>query len=200
MKQVRAVRTRSTILQAAAEAFDRHGYAGTALACVTREAGTSMGALTFHFPTKPDLADAVQASGAGITRDVVARVAALPVSSVSRARALALALARLLAECTVVRATARLTRERAMPELWTGVWFGCLVEQLREAHAEGRLRGEVTPETFAEAVQFLLTGIEECTRCAPAEAHADATAVRRIARAWDLLMYGAACPPEHVGR
>ncbi|MBL1087608.1 TetR/AcrR family transcriptional regulator [Streptomyces actinomycinicus] len=194
MKQVRAVRTRRLIVQAAADEFDRHGYAGTPLICVTKAAGISMGALTFHFPTKPDLADAVQASGTGLTREVVARVGGLSVPPVSRARALVLSIARLLSECTAVRAAARLSRERSTAGVWADAWLACLTELLRSAHEEGRLRSQVAPEAFAESVQFLITGIEEYTRCAGPGADADPAAVRRVARAWDLLLYGASRP------
>ncbi|HZF92299.1 TetR family transcriptional regulator [Streptomyces sp.] len=199
MKQVRAVRTRRLILQAAAEQFDLRGYAGTPLNCVTRAAGISMGALTFHFPTKQELADAVQLSGIEITRDVVKSAADLPVSPLHGARALALSITRLLDECTTVRATARLTRERAGGDGWTGVWLTCLTELLRRAHDEGGLRPRLAPETFAESVQFLIMGIEEYTRCAALGAGGDSTAVRRVARAWDLLLYGALDSAEQAG-
>ncbi|MEU9330757.1 TetR/AcrR family transcriptional regulator [Streptomyces canus] len=191
MKQVRAVRTRRLILEAAAGEFDRHGYAGTPLACVTKSADISMGALTFHFPTKPALADAVESSGIQLTRHVVGCVAELPASPLAKARSLALSIARLLEECTMVRAAARLTRERSDQNAWTNAWLTYMTELLGRAHEEGRLRSEVVPTAFAESVQFLITGIEEYVRCTTRGAHGDSTAVRRAARTWDLLLYGA---------
>ncbi|GJF26992.1 TetR family transcriptional regulator [Streptomyces sp. HO565] len=198
VKQVRAVRTRRLILQAAADEFDRQGYAGTPLTCVTKAAGISMGALTFHFPAKQDLADAVQAAGIEMTRQVMAHIAGLPVSPLAGARALVLAIARLLEESTTVRAAARLTRERSVERLWTDAWLMYMTELLSRAHKEARLRGEVTPEAFAESVQFLITGIEEYARCAVPGAKGGDTAVCRAARAWDLLLYGAMCPNQAV--
>lgn len=184
------MRTRHLILRAAADEFDRRGYAGTPLTSVTRSAGISMGALTFHFPTKPDLADAVQSAGIELTRHVAERAAELPVSPLTKARALALAVARLLEESTTVRATARLTRERSIGGAWTDAWLARMTELLGRAHEDGRLRSQVAPEAFAETVQFLVTGIEEHARCAAS----GGTAVRRAARAWDLLLYGAMYP------
>lgn len=184
------MRTRRLILRAAAEEFDRHGYAGTSLNSVTRSAGISIGALTFHFPTKPDLADAVQAAGIVLTRHVAGRVAGLPASPLARARALTLAIARLLEEDTTVRATARLTRERSIDSAWTDAWLADMTELLNRAHADGWLRSQVTPEAFAESARFLITGIEEYVR----RTTSDATAVRRAAHTWDLLLYGAARP------
>lgn len=194
VKQVRAVRTRRLILEAAADEFDRHGYAGTPLTCVTKAAGISMGALTFHFPTKPDLADAVQSSGIELTRHIAGRLTELPASPLAKARSLALSIARLLEDCTTVRATARLARERSNDNAWTNAWLTCMTELLSRAHENGQLRSEVTPEAFAESVQFLVTGIEEYVRCAAPGPDSGATAVRRAAQAWDLLLCGARSP------
>jgi AcrR family transcriptional regulator len=190
VKQVRAVRTRRLILEAAAAEFDRHGYAGTPLTCVTKSADISMGALTFHFPTKPDLADAVESSGIQLTRHVAGCVAELPVSPLTKARSLALSIARILEECTMVRAAARLTRERSRQNAWTNAWLTYMTQLLSRAHEEGRLRSEIAPAAFAESVQFLITGIEEYVRCSTRGAHGDSTAVCRAARTWDLLLYG----------
>ncbi|MGV9266406.1 TetR family transcriptional regulator [Kitasatospora sp. NPDC003701] len=71
MKQERAQHTRRALLRAAAGEFDRHGYAGTSLSRVSRAAGVTMGALTFHFPTKASLADAVRADAVELTRAAV---------------------------------------------------------------------------------------------------------------------------------
>ncbi len=47
---------RALILRAAAEEFDRVGFAATTIAAVARAAGVSQGTLHFHFPTKLALA------------------------------------------------------------------------------------------------------------------------------------------------
>ncbi|MFJ9946594.1 TetR family transcriptional regulator [Kitasatospora sp. NPDC091207] len=75
MKQERAQHTRRALLRAAAGEFDRHGYAGTSLSRVSRAAGVTMGALTFHFPTKASLADAVRADAITLTRAAVGTAA-----------------------------------------------------------------------------------------------------------------------------
>lgn len=63
-RQERAVRTRTALIEAAAELFHRDGFEATSLAMVTARARVSNGALYFHFATKADLADAVAASAA----------------------------------------------------------------------------------------------------------------------------------------
>ncbi|WP_370217376.1 TetR family transcriptional regulator [Kitasatospora sp. GAS1066B] len=72
--QVRAERTRSLLVVAAAEAFGRHGFRGATVGEIAAAAGVSTGALHFHFPTKGDLGAAVQAAGCGKLADIGARL------------------------------------------------------------------------------------------------------------------------------
>lgn len=71
-KQERAVRTRNTLIESAAELFDRDGYDVASLSTISARAGVSSGALHFHFTSKAALADAVGQAAAqrleGITR------------------------------------------------------------------------------------------------------------------------------------
>lgn len=61
-EQVRAIRTRQTILSAAAKIFEEHGYQAATISQILREAGVTKGALYFHFPSKEDLAQGVLAA------------------------------------------------------------------------------------------------------------------------------------------
>ncbi|CAM5693666.1 hypothetical protein SALBM311S_06793 [Streptomyces alboniger] len=58
-RQLRAEQTRSTIITAAADLFDRHGYESTSLDDIVEHAQVTKGALFFHFATKEDLAHAM---------------------------------------------------------------------------------------------------------------------------------------------
>ncbi|MEV6954756.1 ScbR family autoregulator-binding transcription factor [Streptomyces sp. NPDC051183] len=58
-RQTRAENTRQAILDSAASAFDRAGFAATSLSDVVRDAGVTKGALYFHFPSKEALARAL---------------------------------------------------------------------------------------------------------------------------------------------
>lgn len=62
-QQQRAERTRRRIVAAAAEEFAETGYPSATLHRIARGAGVTMGALTFHFPTKAALAQAVRQAG-----------------------------------------------------------------------------------------------------------------------------------------
>src|SRR3989337_2793252 len=50
VSQERAERTRQRLLQGAAAEFSLYGYGGTSLQRISKAAGVTMGALTFHFP------------------------------------------------------------------------------------------------------------------------------------------------------
>lgn len=59
MKQDRAIRTRQTILTAAAKVFEERGYQAATISEILTTAGVTKGALYFHFPSKEDLAEGV---------------------------------------------------------------------------------------------------------------------------------------------
>ncbi|MBS0422073.1 MAG: TetR/AcrR family transcriptional regulator [Proteobacteria bacterium] len=56
---------RNRVLDVAAVSFQRHGYSGTSIQDIVREANTSGGALAHHFPTKKEIALAVIAERVG---------------------------------------------------------------------------------------------------------------------------------------
>ncbi|ANB04154.1 gamma-butyrolactone-binding protein [Streptomyces ambofaciens] len=58
-RQERAIRTQLSILKAAAEVFDSHGYEAATIGEILRRAGVTKGALYFHFPSKQALAEGV---------------------------------------------------------------------------------------------------------------------------------------------
>ncbi|MCS0606466.1 TetR/AcrR family transcriptional regulator [Streptomyces sp. LP11] len=58
-RQVRAVRTRRAVIQAAAEVFAERGYAAATIADILERAGVTKGALYFHFESKEALARGV---------------------------------------------------------------------------------------------------------------------------------------------
>lgn len=58
-RQERAERSRAAILDAAADEFDQHGYAGARLERIVERTGLTKGAVYFHFRSKLDLATAL---------------------------------------------------------------------------------------------------------------------------------------------
>ncbi|MFE9312738.1 ScbR family autoregulator-binding transcription factor [Streptomyces sp. NPDC006706] len=59
VKQDRAIRTRRTILEAAARVFEERGYQAATIAEILSTAGVTKGALYFHFGSKEQLAQGV---------------------------------------------------------------------------------------------------------------------------------------------
>ncbi|MFE9022867.1 ScbR family autoregulator-binding transcription factor [Streptomyces sp. NPDC007808] len=74
VRQLRAEQTRTTILTAAAELFDRQGYECTSLSDIVEQAQVTKGALYFHFAAKEDLAQAIMELQARASRQVASEM------------------------------------------------------------------------------------------------------------------------------
>lgn len=133
-KQERALRTRDALIRSAAAQFDRDGYIGASLARIRDGAEISMGALTFHFSTKAELADAIEKSARTMVAEVVEQVSARKAPSLGLAVELTLELARLLEREEVVRAAARIARERPGSPEWSSTWVPRLRQKIGRAH------------------------------------------------------------------
>ncbi|MFD4907531.1 TetR family transcriptional regulator [Kitasatospora purpeofusca] len=189
MRQERARQTRRALLHAAATEFDLHGYEGTSLARISRTAGVTLGALTFHFPSKAALADAVRSEGADLTG------AAVPEAGVGGLIEL---LTRLLDEEPSVRAAARLSWEQ--PES-AGNWHAAWGPELRDRLARERSAGpaglapivldEVDLETLAHCLvagsAALRRGVVPLGGAGPA---APEEVRRRLRRLWQHAAAG----------
>ncbi|MEE1827670.1 TetR family transcriptional regulator [Streptomyces sp. BE20] len=148
MKQERAHQTHRALLRAAAAEFDEHGYAGTSLARVSQAAGVTMGALTFHFPSKAALADAVRADAAALTRAAVDPDPGRTPTREEGVAELTDTLTRLLQEEPSVRAAARLTWEQ--PESagnWHAGWSPDLRDRLARERAGAARPAAAQPAT-----------------------------------------------------
>lgn len=158
-RQERAEQTRQRIVRAAAAEFAEHGYDGTSLHRIVRSAGVTMGALTFHFPSKSALADAVQEAGTTATREVMLDTA--PAPGLRGVLDEVLTLADALRTTQSIRAAARLTREgHAADHGWYDSWAPGLREALERAWREERLDGGLTPLAAASLLSHVLLGVE----------------------------------------
>jgi AcrR family transcriptional regulator len=208
-KQERAERTRRALVGAAAQEINRSGYAGTSLVRVCQGAHVSMGALTFHFPTKGDLAEEISALGGEAARAVADRAARSGLPALRAVVELTLELARLLERDALTRSAARLARERAETAgAWTAAWLPTVRCLLGRADEEGLLFPDAAPDRVAALVVYLVTGVEAGLRGAgPPVAEAapradtgqtvacsDATAACQLRRAWELVLTGIAAP------
>lgn len=201
VKQERALRTRANVLRAAAAEFNRSGYDGTSLSKVSKAAGMSVGALTFHFSTKAELADAVLEEGWSVTRTALDRITKEPTSPLRTLIDLTLELARLMEENVSVRSAARLAQELPTAPPWSGSWLPAVRELLDEAHRTGQLREDALPTDVTVLVEHLTSGAEAYLRNRLASESEYESVVARLERVWRLVLVGVAAagvpePPE----
>ncbi|MFI7100766.1 TetR family transcriptional regulator [Streptomyces sp. NPDC050161] len=184
--QERAERTQCHIVNAAASEFARHGYNGTSLARISKAAGVTMGALTFHFPAKSCLADAVCAHGSATTRDAAEHAGLEGEPPLQRVITLTHTLARLLHEDDTVRAAGRLSHESATAQPdWRTAWMPEVRQLLWRAREEKSMRASAEPEVVAAFVACLVSDLE-----AAARRGGDHTPGSRhlLSEIWDLVL------------
>ncbi|MFB7215729.1 TetR family transcriptional regulator [Streptomyces sp. NPDC056255] len=184
-QQERATRTRAGLIAAAAQHFDETGYNSTSLAQVCETARTSVGAITFHFANKADLADAVASEGEARARAVVdaASTATAPPSTVAE---LTVAFAELLERDVLVRAALRLAHERSDVDLLTEVWLPAVAVLVDRASAQGQLRADVSVADVVDLTEYLTRGAEAWWRTTPPVSENS----KRLGRACELALRG----------
>ncbi|MCS0605718.1 TetR family transcriptional regulator [Streptomyces sp. LP11] len=193
--QARAERTREALIRAAADVMGDKGYKGATLVEICRSAQVSMGALTFHFASKSELAEAVVGRAADTAGERAADAAVAHGSPLRAVGGLLQALARLLDEDTVVRAGSLLARER--PDIvpaWHSSWTPTLWQLLTEAAAAGELRHGVRPPVVAGLAMHLLAAVEMDPRTG-ADHEVFRGAAGAVSRLWPLVCHGIAAAP-----
>ena len=185
------VERREQILQAAAQEFDRAGFASATVAGIARTAGVSQGALHFHFPTKLAMALAVIDEQNVRTFDVVSHTDSSPTSALIGASK---GIADLLRTDPVVRAGIRLSLERgefaAATASFYEQWIAGIVDVFRLAVAAGELRTELSAEQLGATVVPYFTGVQLVSdvRTGRADLHP------AVATMWHVLLSGIADP------
>ncbi len=161
-RQERAEHTRQRLVEAAATEFAERGYAGSTLQAVVREAGVTMGGLTFHFPSKAALADAVQQAGEAATAEVLGTGAAP--GGLQGVLGETLALAEVVETTPSMRAAARFAREGresgTVGHNWYASWVPRLRDELERVWREEHLESDLTPGAVAALLSYLVVGVE----------------------------------------
>ncbi|GAA1912253.1 ScbR family autoregulator-binding transcription factor [Streptantibioticus ferralitis] len=157
-QQARAIRTKRTILEAAAEVFDEFGYEGASTTEIIARGGFTRGALYFHFPSKEALADAVMSAQ---SEWLVPPVRKLKLQTVID---LTLHFAERLRTDVVLRAAVRLSVEQASNKNPNRAPYqepmNLIEELLKEARDTGELLPGVEPEEVARVLVGAFTGIQ----------------------------------------
>ncbi|GGV69140.1 ScbR family autoregulator-binding transcription factor [Streptomyces griseoloalbus] len=141
-RQERAIRTRRTILKAAAAVFDERGYTSATIGEILERAGVTKGALYFHFSSKEELA-------LGVFEEQLA--ISLPPQS-SKLQELVdsgLVLALRLRTEPLVRASVGLALDQGALGLDRTPAFGMWIDQITRILAEAKTGGELLPHVDA---------------------------------------------------
>ncbi|MFJ8627674.1 TetR family transcriptional regulator [Kitasatospora sp. NPDC093550] len=194
-KQDRAQRTRAALIETAAGEFAREGYAGAALSRISKAAGTSVGAVTFHFDSKADLASAVVDRAVEAGRAVVDRAAATEGPPLRRLTAVVLGLARAADADVAVRCAARLERDDAVGDAgrWRETWWPVVRRLAQEAHQGGDLPGAVSPGGTADLAALFIRSIGMHVEGSDDPGRADGgSGAAHLARLWQITQPGMA--------
>ncbi|MFJ9629571.1 ScbR family autoregulator-binding transcription factor [Streptomyces sp. NPDC091280] len=164
-KQDRAIRTRRTILVAAASVFEERGYQAATISEILTTAQVTKGALYFHFKSKEELAEGVLAG-----RDEFA-VPDRPCKTQELVDTVMLHSYHLQTD-PMVRAAARLTLDQRADGVdrtgpfhhWTGVTTGLL----DKARDQGELLPHVNPVETAEILVGSFAGVQAMSQATTA--------------------------------
>lgn len=190
--------TRHALLRAAAREIGEHGCSGAAMHRIARAADVSMGALTFHFPTKDRLVAELTELGLSRIRESVQEVTELPAAPLRRARLLLFALIELLHRDVVVRAAARISEELPGADDWAESWLPPAREMFQRAWEDGQLRDGVTPDLVSEMALYVVAGAQARARRGKGGPQDREAVGAQFTQMCDLLLYGVSAirPPE----
>lgn len=186
-RQERAVRTRATLVYAAAEVFEESGFSGAPISRIIRRAEATMGALYFHFASKEALARAVLTA----LKDELE----LPggQDGLQRLFDITMYLAGQLQSNVLLRAGVRLAAEQTSfgPLDDTNPYL-CWTELFREQLAAAE--GDLLPGVDLDDVSLLLVGSCSGAQLLSQFTGAQADLPDRVLKLWRYLLPGIATP------
>ncbi|MER6349635.1 ScbR family autoregulator-binding transcription factor [Streptomyces sp. NPDC001595] len=189
-RQLRAEQTRATIIAAAADLFDRHGYESTSLSDIVEHAHVTKGALYFHFAAKEDLAHAIMEIQSRSSRRLAREVEDRDCSSLEALMRITFGITRLAVEGPVARAGLRLATAGVgvrppLPHPFTE-WLEIVSRKLLGAVKES----DVHPDIDVDSVAHSLVGFFVGTRVMGRSLEPLVRLPRRMAEMWYVLIRG----------
>ena len=184
VKRERSTRTRAKLLRAAAEVFDRDGFAGSSLTAVCARADVSKGALYCHFRSKEALGVAIIEEQSLLWHRLRDEQLAVETSPIQALIAMSFEFSRRLDSDLTVRVSAKLLREAVFFDVAAAAqvvgWIAVVRELLSLARQRGELKAEVNVRHAAEQIVAELLGLQFV-----AQALSGGTDLRaRLARVW----------------
>lgn len=187
-KQERASRTYERFLDASADEFSRHGYAGANLQRIATHVGMTKGALYAHFPSKDALAAVFTSSFNQVGRELLEEIAEgdSPLTSLEH---VTVGFVDRIQSDLRFRAGLRLALEDArtqgrMPAVITDL-SAALTRLVGDAQKRDELIGRQRPELISSLVVALMCGTYYTE---PASGPGDGT--EQICQIWQLLSSG----------
>lgn len=193
-RQERAERTRTAILDAAAEVIEERGFVGASLSDILARAGVTKGALYFHFSSKDELAHALVTEQFQVEPSVDDGKAGL-----QTAIDLCHEMAHGLQTSARVRASVRLVIEIGSfsdptPEAYTR-WIDVVRTYMTAAKERGDLRAELDPDRVAHWVVAAFAGIQIQSQVLTGRTDLH----ERVTEMWRIALPGLV-PPRRVSR
>ncbi|MGW4214182.1 ScbR family autoregulator-binding transcription factor [Lentzea sp. NPDC004789] len=184
VKRERSTRTRAKLLRAAAEVFDRDGFAGSSLTAVCARADVSKGALYCHFRSKEALGVAIIEEQSLLWHRLRDEQLAVETSPMQALIAMSFEFVRRLDSDLTVRVSAKLLREAVFFDVAAAAqvvgWIAVVRDLLSQARERGELRSGVNVRHAAEQLVAELLGLQFV-----AQALSGGTDLRtRLARVW----------------
>ncbi|WP_330343092.1 ScbR family autoregulator-binding transcription factor [Streptomyces sp. NBC_00557] len=195
VKQVRAARTRQSLIRAAAEVFAADGYALASLPAISRRAGVSAGALHFHFASKDALATEVESAAADSVEKLAERCRDAAGTSLQSLMSVMSGLLLAVADDPVVRAGFKLSGDpsRKGRAAMLGWWHDCVRDLVLQAQRAGELADGVSPDDATTTIVAATVGMELVSA-----ADDDWLSADRMAQFWSFIMPRLAAVPERV--
>ncbi|KOV81629.1 ScbR family autoregulator-binding transcription factor [Nocardia sp. NRRL S-836] len=184
VRREQSARTRSKLLQAATEVFDRNGFARSSLTDVCARADVSKGALYCHFRSKEALGVAIVEEQSALWHRLRDEYLDAEKSPVQALVAMSFEFVRRLDTDPGVRVSASLLRDAAFFDIAAAGqvvgWIAILREVLALARERGELKPEVNIRHAAEQMVAELLGVQFV-----AQALSGGSDLRaRVARLW----------------
>lgn len=178
------------ILLAAAEVFERRGYAAAGVAEIASRARCTTGALYFHYASKDGLAAAVVQAHFEAWSPMVEAVESLPAPALEQLLALSYLVIRAFRDNVLVRAGARLWTERlaidaTLPPPFTG-WIAVVTGLLARARSQGDLPATAACSEIADVLVCALFGVHTVSDALDARARIE----DHLGALWTLLLPG----------
>jgi AcrR family transcriptional regulator len=195
VKQMRAARTRQSLIRAAAEVFAADGYALASLPAISKRAGVSAGALHFHFASKDALATEVESAAADSVEKLAERCRGAAGTSLQSLMRTMSGFLLAVADDPVIRAGFKLSgdpsrKSRAVVLSW---WHDYVRDMVLGAQQAGELADGVLPDDATTTIVAATVGLEVI-----AATDDDWLTAERMAQFWSFILPRLAAFPERA--